>query len=72
MLRSSIVILAVLAAISPASARGGFHGAFHGFGHGAGHAQFAGGRHANDPYIAAASAERDRLLKTMKDICRGC
>jgi hypothetical protein len=36
--------------------------------------QFAGGgRHGNDDYVKAASAERDRLLNTqLKNICRGC
>lgn len=64
---------ALLAALtSPVRARGG-----HGFGgnHGGLHgAHFAaGGRHGNDPYIKAASDERDKLLNTkLKSICRGC
>lgn len=68
---------AALAAFTlPVHARGGGHG-FRGSygGHGGLHgAQFAaGGRHGNDPYIKAASDERDKLLNTkLKNICRGC
>jgi hypothetical protein len=66
----------------PAAARGG-HGMAHHFGnhgfssHGmtsAGSASLsAGGRHADDAYVRAASEERERLLDTqIKSICRGC
>jgi hypothetical protein len=67
----------------PAEARGGhglgrgFHGGqgIHQATHGAIHGGGSAGdrRHANDDYVKAASAERDRLLNTqIKSICRGC
>jgi hypothetical protein len=67
---------ALLAALTPpVNARGGhgFGGSYGGHGgmHGAHFA--AGGRHGNDPYIKAASDERDKLLNAkLKSICRGC
>jgi hypothetical protein len=70
----------------PAEARGGhgfgrgFHGgqgihsAMHSAIHGAMYGGLAGDRrHANDDYVKAASAERERLLNTqIKSIRRGC
>jgi hypothetical protein len=68
-----------LVSAPPAEARGG-----HGFGRGFHGGQrihqgmYAGGlagdrRHANDAYVKAASAERDRLLNTqIRSICSGC
>lgn len=55
----------------PVKARGGGHGSG---GHGLHGLHFAGGhRHGNDPYIKAASDERDKLLTAkLKDICRDC
>lgn len=61
-----------VAFMSAASARGhdGLRSSGGAVGYGGG---FAGGRrHANDAYVKAASQERDRLLKKLKDICRGC
>ena len=63
----------------PAEARGGhgFGRGFHG-GHGIHQGMYGDGlagdrRHANDDYVKAASAERDKLLNTqIKSICRGC
>jgi hypothetical protein len=81
MARSAIITVsfgaALLAALTPpAHARGGGHGFGGSYGgHGGLHgAHFAaGGRHGNDPYIKAASDERDKLLTTkLKSICRGC
>jgi len=62
---------------SPLEARGGGHYvAMHSFGHGM-HGMranaFAGAGHRRDnPYLKAASDERDKLLDKLKSICRGC
>lgn len=60
--------IVVIAAMPAAFARGSHMGA-HG---GTGHAHFTGGRHGNDAYVAAASAERNDLLRKLKSICKGC
>ncbi|WP_407169831.1 hypothetical protein [Bradyrhizobium sp. ORS 111] len=75
--------LTVLAgSTAAADARGGGHGVGHGGRHlhrmhgggAAGAGAFAADkRHADDPYINAASDEEDRLLNSkLKSICRGC
>ncbi|WGR91611.1 hypothetical protein MTX26_14335 [Bradyrhizobium sp. ISRA443] len=75
-----LTVLAV--SMAAADARGGGHG----FGHGGRHVHGVHGggasgagafaadkRHADDPYIKAASDEEDRLLNSkLKSICRGC
>lgn len=59
--------------VSDADARGHGGGRSFGGGAGAGASRFADGRrHGNDAYVKAASDERDKLLKKLKDICRGC
>jgi hypothetical protein len=67
--------LVLMAASGAADARGG-RGFGHGFGHASGGqrgASFAGDhRHADDPYIKAASQEEEKLLAKLKNICRGC
>jgi hypothetical protein len=76
-MRSQIIaaftIAALMAALTAAAeARGGGHGFGRGLSsHGA---HFVGGRrHGDDPYIKAASDERDKLLTTkLKSICKGC
>jgi hypothetical protein len=67
----------VLAPLAEARGGHGFGRGFHG-GHGIHQGMYGDGlagdrRHANDDYVKAASAERDKLLNTqIKSICRGC
>jgi hypothetical protein len=76
--KALVVILAIVISVgaaftSAASARGhdGIRSSRGGaIANGSGFA--AGRRHSNDAYVKAASQERDRLLKKLKDICRGC
>ncbi|WGS23359.1 MULTISPECIES: hypothetical protein [unclassified Bradyrhizobium] len=76
-----LFLTALAVSMVAADARGG-----HGFGRGGlhMHGMHGGGatgagafaadkRHADDPYIKAASDEEDRLLNSkLKSICRGC
>jgi hypothetical protein len=63
-------IVIALAVPVTAEARGWSHfGWHHGMMNGA---HLEGGRHANDAYAKAASAEQDSLLKKLKNICKGC
>jgi hypothetical protein len=73
----SFVFALVLAPLAEARGGHGFGRGFHG-GHGIHQGMYGDGlagdrRHANDDYVKAASAERDKLLNTqIKSICRGC
>jgi hypothetical protein len=73
----SFVFALVLAPLAEARGGHGFGRSFHG-GHGIHQGMYGDGlagdrRHANDDYVKAASAERDKLLNTqIKSICRGC
>ena len=62
-------IVVALAGPGAAEARGWSH-----FGgrHGMNRAHLEGGRHADDAYAKAVSAEQDSLLRKLKNICKGC
>ena len=68
-LLATTAIFAALAVPLTAEARGWSHFGGH---HGMNGAHLEGGRHANDAYAKAASAEQDSLLKKLKSICKGC
>jgi hypothetical protein len=62
-------IAAAFAAPVAAEARGWSHFGGH---HGMNGAHLEGGRHLDEAYAKAVSAEQDSLLRKLKNICRGC
>ena len=72
---SLAIIAALMLAPTAVEARGGHHfGGHHGMigmnGESAAHP--SDGRHVDEAYAKAVSAEHERLLGKLKDICRGC